>query len=275
MQFENKSCEEVLRLLDSYISNELLTETNLDILDHLDRCAACTAALDSRVHARASLRVAVQRETAPPELLESIRSALPRRSSSLTGAIGERWAMAAVILMGVLLAGVGVWYVQPRSPGSAETERILDMGLAAYQHCPSEPGFESLGWEYDGLVEAIAEEKPSNYEIAAAHRCMFDGRLFVNVVLQENNERVFFVVTEKENEQFSGRERSIALEASGVPVYNRAIDNRQVAGFETGRHLAFVISDLGTDASLKIASSIAALYAPSVRSTQKEARNGH
>lgn len=261
-------------MLDSYISNELLTETNLDILDHLDRCAACTAAVESRILTRESLKVAVQRETAPAELLQGIRSALPRKSSSL---FGERWAMAAVILMGLILGGVGLWQVKTASQNSTSrgNERLLDMGLAVYQHCPVGAGFESLGWEYDGLVEAIAEEKPSNYAITAAHRCLYNGRLFINAVLQEGDERVFFIVTEKESEQFSDRERTQAFEASGVTVYNRTIDNHQVAGFETGRHLAFVISNQSGDTNLKLASSIAALYAPSARSTQKEARNGH
>src|SRR5262245_49535590 len=109
MQLENRSCEAVHRLLDSYISNELLTETNLEILDHLDRCAACTAAVESRIMTRESLKVAVQGETAPAELLEGIRSALPRKSSSL---IGERWAVAAVILMGLILGVVGVRQVK-------------------------------------------------------------------------------------------------------------------------------------------------------------------
>lgn len=270
MQSENKSCEAIGRLLDAYVSNELLTETNLDVLDHLDRCADCSAALNSRIEARAALRMAVHQETAPTELLHSIRNALPRRSF-----VGQQWAMAAVILLGVFLGGLSIWYVQPWGTASGETERLLNMGLAAYEHCPADAGFDSLGWEYDGLVEAISEEKPFNLNMTGAHRCVFDGRLFINVVLEEANERAFLVVTEKDHEQLFDRGRASALEASGVPVYTSTAGNFQIAGFETGRHLAFVVSKLASDANAQIASSIAALYAPSARSTQKEARNGH
>jgi hypothetical protein len=56
-------------------------------------------------------------------------------------------------------------------------------------------------------------------------------------------------VTEKEDEQFSEWDRSRAFEASGVPVYGNTIGNHQIAMFETGRHLAFVISKLTGDAN--------------------------
>jgi hypothetical protein len=273
MQSEHKSCESVRRLLDAYVSNELLTETNLDILEHLNRCAACSAALDSRVHAREALKQAVQGEIAPVELLENIRKALPRRSSH---AARERWAVAAVILVSLFLGSIAVWYLQTGDNAEAsDVERVLNMGLAVYEHCPTDAGMESLGWEYNGLVKVIGDEMPSNYGIAAAHRCVFDGRLFVQVVLEDKNARAAFVVTEKEGEQLSDGDRTTAVEASGVPVYTRTINNHQVAGFETERHLAFVVSQLTGNENLQLASSIAALYAPSTRSTQKEARNGH
>ena len=272
MQSENRSCEAVRRLLDCYVSSELTNETNLDILDHLDSCPACSAALDSRVQARSTLKQAVQNEAAPAELLTNIRSALPRKNDRVV----QQWAIAAVILLGLFLGGTAIWHVQPRkNSASTDTQRTLDLGLAVYQNCPAEAGLDSLGWEYGGLVDAIGEEKPSNYEIIAAHRCMFEGRLFVNVVLERGDSRVSFVVTEKEHEQFSDWDRSRAFEASGVPVYGNTIGGHQIAVFETGRHLAFVISELTGDANLRLASSIAALYAPSIRSTQKEARNGH
>ena len=273
MQSENRSCESVRRLLDAYVSNELLTETNLDILEHLDRCVACSAAFGSRVQTRETLRRAVRRETAPAELLQSIRKSLPRRGSQ---GVWERWAVAAVILAGVLLGGMGVWYLQPHDiTESAQLERILNMGLAVHEHCPADAGLESLGWEYNGLVEVIGEEMPSNYGVAAAHRCVFNGRVFVQVVLEDKNARAAFVVTEKDGEELSNSSRATAFKASGVPVFTRTINNHQVAGFETDRHLAFVVSELAGNENLRLASSLAALYAPSTRSTQKEARNGH
>lgn len=269
MPSENKSCNAVYRLLDAYVSNELLTETNLDILDHLESCPACSALMESKARARAAVKLAVQHEPVPAALLASIRNSLPRSAQPAT----RQWAMAAVILAGVLLGSFGLWYMQPQKGSeSPDTQRILDLGLAAYQHCPVDSGMDSLGWEYDGLVEAISEEKPSNYEITGAHRCMFNGRLFVTAVLQESGRPVTFVVTAKQKERFAS---DAAVEASGVSVYGGISGGHQVAGFETDRYLAFVVSDLNQDANLQIASSLAALYAPSARSTQKEARNGH
>ena len=49
--------------------------------------------------------------------------------------------------------------------------------------------------------------------------------------------------------------------AAGVPIYERAWQNVQVAGMETRDYLAFVVSNSTQDDNLRIASSLA----PSVR----------
>jgi hypothetical protein len=261
----------VRRLLDAYVSNELLVETNSEILEHLEHCSDCSAALDSRLRARAALKHAVTQEIAPPELMESIRMALPQRSL-----VHRQWAAAAVLLA-LLLGSAGFWYLRRGQELRAEgSERILNMGLNAVEHCPESARLDDLGWEYNGLAEVLGEEMPSDYGIAGAHRCMLDGRLFVRVVLEAGDSRVYFVVTENREDRFSADPGERALSAEGVPVYTATIRNHQVAGFETRRHLAFLVSpNLTRDANLQLATSIAALHAPLMRSTLEETRNAH
>jgi len=52
-----------------------------------------------------------------------------------------------------------------------------------------------------------------------------------------------------------------ALEASGVPVYQAGAQRYQVAGFEAGEFLAYVVSGLKSKANLQIAAELA----PAVR----------
>jgi hypothetical protein len=144
------------------------------------------------------------------------------------------------------------------------------MGLEARDRCPVQPGIDALG-DYDGIAEVIGNEMPSSYGIASAHRCILDNRLFVQVVLENANSRVSFVLTEKKGERLSTSGRARALDADGVPVYSATIGEHQIAAFETQNQLAFFVSDLSRNTNLQLASSIAALYAPLVRSTLQEA----
>jgi hypothetical protein len=270
---EVRSCETVLRFLDAYVNSELLAETNLEILRHLEACVACTSALESRIRLRATLKQTVQSVPVPAGLPNAVRSALPQRHAARAGA---GWAAAAAVALAVLLGVVGIRYLpQPDLPAQDDAREILSLGLDAHRHCSPRAGMDTLGWEYDGLVNVIGEEMPSNYGIAAAHRCFVGDRLFVHVVLEGETSRVSFLVTEKQGERLSESPRSRAAEAAGVPVYSSSGDRYQIAAFETSRHLAFVVSDLPATDNLRLASLIASLYAPSVRSTLKEAGDAH
>jgi hypothetical protein len=266
MHLENKSCEAVRRLLDAYVSSELLVETNVEILEHLDRCSSCSTAFDSRVRARAALKRAVAQEVVPPELVASIRNALRRRNLTY-----PRRAAAAVLLA-LAVSAAAFWYL-PRviESRNGSTERILAMGLQATEHCPVESGLSYLGWEYNGLAEVLGEEMPSDYGITGARRCMLKGRLFIHVSLESEHSRISFVVTEKGEDHLPARAGQESVNAGGVPVYSTTIRNHQVAGFETRAHFAFLVSStLDRKDSLQLASAIATLHAPLVRSTLKE-----
>ena len=59
-------CREVRDLLDSFLGQELLVETNHELMRHLEGCPDCRAELDSR----RQLRTALQRAFANAELLK-------------------------------------------------------------------------------------------------------------------------------------------------------------------------------------------------------------
>jgi len=54
-------CRDVREMADSFLGDELLTETNHEILRHLESCPVCRADLASRRELREGVRRAFQR----------------------------------------------------------------------------------------------------------------------------------------------------------------------------------------------------------------------
>src|SRR5260370_31283379 len=76
INFNEKTCERIRRYFDSYLDNELLVETNHEVLRHLTACQDCTKVLDARSRLKAAVKRAVEQEHAPAALLESVRSGI-------------------------------------------------------------------------------------------------------------------------------------------------------------------------------------------------------
>src|SRR5215831_9611283 len=71
-----RACRRIQAQLDSYLDNELLIESNLEMLDHFHRCAACTREADTRCNVRTRLRGAVRGIDLPVGLEDRVRACL-------------------------------------------------------------------------------------------------------------------------------------------------------------------------------------------------------
>src|SRR5215470_4861143 len=94
VNFNGRSCEKYRRYFDAYLDNELLVETNQDVLQHLGSCTECSRMLEGRARVKQALRSAVNTEDAPLELVASLRQQLGTRRSSLRSNT-VRWMLAA------------------------------------------------------------------------------------------------------------------------------------------------------------------------------------
>ena len=103
-------CRDVREMADSFLGEELLTETNHEILRHLETCPVCRADLA----ARRALRAAVQRAfhhtrdlDPSPEFMAHLRTTLRDASHTVTAPRGIRfqgwWALAATVLLAIAL----------------------------------------------------------------------------------------------------------------------------------------------------------------------------
>ena len=75
-RFGEQSCQRVRAKLDPYIDNELLTESNLELMEHFQRCTACAREAQERQNVRARLRAAVCGLRVPQGLERLIRQRL-------------------------------------------------------------------------------------------------------------------------------------------------------------------------------------------------------
>ena len=112
VQFGEGACEKARKYLDSYISNELLIETNHEVLRHIESCPACASELEARNQLRTRLKAAVNAQSVPPELQVRIREKLRTDHSSSWFAAGwfaSGWPRLAVAMAASLVICAGVW----------------------------------------------------------------------------------------------------------------------------------------------------------------------
>ena len=149
---------------------------------------------------------------------------------------------------------------------------VLKIGIGDHVHCAIDSGMSRLrfteeemaikmGPDYRGLVPLVRARLSSEFEVAVAHRCTFNGREFVHLILKKDARVLSVVITRKSGESFSKDDFAADIGATGVPIHESRMSELGVAGFETRDYLAFVVSDLAAEQNRLIASSLA----PAVR----------
>lgn len=282
VQFGEGACEKTRRYLDSYISNELLVETNHEVLRHLENCPSCSAELDQRTRLRTRLKAAVESQSVPPDLQVRVRGRIRKRSAHPPWTFAwTRWATAAAATA-MLVVAIGVWGIHPRQALPPLIDRpaqdayilkisqtissMLSSGLKDHVHCtifrkyPEHPPTleqmaKSMGPAYGGLVQLVRANVPDQYRIVMAHQCGYQGRRYVHLTLRDGAHLISLVIAKKQDGE-TLQKLSPALRASGIPVYQSAAERFEVAGFETDQYLAFVVSDM-RGRNLQIAGSLA------------------
>src|SRR5215475_7649368 len=106
VNFNERACERYRRYFDAYLDNELLVETNQDVLQHLNSCVECARILEGRARTKQLVRDAVTKEETPPELVGVLRSRLRTERPSFF-AFNTGWMMAAAAVLLLAIVGVG------------------------------------------------------------------------------------------------------------------------------------------------------------------------
>jgi hypothetical protein len=277
IRFESGECKKIRSFLDSYINDELLVETNHEVLKHLETCKACATELDSLMRVKGALQTAVRQEVAPIGLQHRIQREIRKQRPNPP----YQWRTWMLTAAAMLLFTVGSWGLlqaikSPEAPADGiaklQDAQVLNIGLGDHIHCAidsqladkhftdEEMGMK-LGPEFIALVSLVKDQVPGGYKVVVGHRCTFNQREFVHLILKNQNQVMSLVLTKRDGEAFSTAALGDIIEAGGVRLHSEHLQDYQVTGFETRDYLAFVVSNLELQENRLIATNLA----PAVR----------
>jgi len=260
-------CRDVREITDSYLGEELLVETNHEILRHLETCPDCRADVDARRALRASVRRAFAdaHELDPsPEFVAQLRT---RLRAATPGAPVRRdpmfrgwWALAATVLLAAALAVVF------RGHGPVTTSALAQAAVGDHRNCAlrfqlaEKPiSLEEATEHYDTAYRVLQDLPPSDLMTAGGpahvlerHSCVYEGRRFAHIVLQYRGVPVSLLVTgvDESSQTALPREALAHLTSEG------RIDDVSVVSFRATRHMVFFAGDLEQADLLRLADAV-------------------
>jgi len=136
LRFGELECQRALAKLDSYIDGEPLTGSNLELMEHLQRCAVCMREMVARRNLRLRLQAAVRELRVPPGLEGRVRERL--REAGRQSKIFNLLAIAAVVAF-----CFGSWFASQRE-SVATTGPGNDLRCAVIGQLSGQPALSRL-----------------------------------------------------------------------------------------------------------------------------------
>ncbi len=249
------NCREFDEIAGSYLSGELLVETNHELIRHLEHCADCRNALAEKRELRSRLQNVVRTSSAPdPAFAVRLRShirkqAAPRRSFMLMPAVALGSVLMAVLIG--LSVTVGPRYFTSNQSARTDLEAAfrqtglmaaLHDALGTHKDCGLKFGKKpAMQVVNDSEYAALKTEFSDMLELVEKHDCFFNGRKYSHMILRNGEKLISILATEADSDSDSKAIVSVPME------------NLQIAEFQTNRQSVFVISNLPETENLQIA----------------------
>ena len=288
------NCKDFKEIADSYLSNELLVETNHEVLQHLENCANCRRELGARRELRDVLREAVKtasKSQINPSFAFKLKNDLRQMAFGKGRAwnfLGAKAIFASAIAVLILAVAFGVIWRKPPiqanlNPNDANKTNINvpKESLTVHQAAYIEMKKDAVDDHKFCAVKFSLKENPITLEEAAAKygkvnkdfdeavikplREVFgDKAKFLEAHSCIINGRQFAHVVIKYQDKIvsvllTKREGDESNESDAISC--QSADGLQVACFESGKYNIFVVSDLPEIDNLQIARTIS----PSVK----------
>ena len=249
------NCRDCRNVADSLLSDEPLTDTNHEILLHLDACPSCRAEMAARRRLRDSLRAAFDRapDLSPrSDFAEQLRDRM-RRAGADGGRdrpFPRRWQLlAATVLLAAGLSGV-LFMTGWNTPVDAlATDAIGDHWNCALKNrgvrtpVPLEEAAQRFDSAYRVLLKAPPDDVSTPHgpaRVVDRHSCAFGTRRFGHVILEYRQHVVSLLVT-ADDERTAGA----VLPADVTPqLHGAPVNGLSVASIRGARHAILLVSDL-------------------------------
>ncbi len=269
-------CRDFREIVDSYLSDELLTETNHDVLRHLEMCADCRGEIQDRRILREKLTSAVKnaeafqmRDGFYQELLVNLRQSSQTSASPklLFGINRNSWMAVAACL--VLTFGLGFWFLRQQALNFIPTEiavgsesakqfSLENIALGDHQNCAvkynlaEDPiDIDLASPQYTDLRQTVLnplENAPDKYEFIESHTCKFQGHDFTHIVFRHRGKMISILLTDSQN---FGNLKNDEMIKTSVGEY-------KIARFDRKNQAVFVVSDLSEQENFATAEILAA-----------------
>jgi anti-sigma factor RsiW len=255
-------CHEVRDLADSFLSEQLLVETNHEVLRHLEGCPECRTELESR----RALRAAIQRAFLNADALQmredfsrDLGTSL-RTFSRSAGLLSRRRAVAAAALAAVA-AGAGL-FLLPDDVDEVARDAVGDHRNCAVRFRLAEKpiSLEAAERRYAAWYGRLLDTPPAQLapgggpiRVIERHACVFNGRRFAHIVLQVQGLLVSLLVTEDRRWLSNLTDDEGQPQLASQPV----VDGFNVVSFRTSRHRVLFVSDLGDPELRTVAETLA------------------
>ena len=250
------TCADAAALIPLYLtgeldSGELSGSRTREFAEHTQSCVECAREVSRQMALDARLRAAVLAEPVDSSAIESrVMARIEAGNASQTKA--WRWSAAAAAIAAVLVLGLTIGYtgyramVPPKATGvfaaAARDHRmeIVDRqprrwrtDLASVNDLAAREGIST------GIVSKIA---PAGYRFQQAKLCKLDGVLYLHLVYSDSSGAKNFSVFLDGQDQHHVEE-----------IYASRLGAEHVAGFETDRLRAVIVTDQSGDAALTFA----------------------
>ena len=255
-------CLDFRELIDSYLCDELLTETNHEVLRHLEECANCRGVIENRRILRSKIKSAVVNSSQfqmRDEFYNSLCVRLKQESIAVKTEKKSLWtgnnywmAFAASLIFAVSL---GFWFFQPQPENSFPTDvahinqeaqkiSLANYAVGDHQNCAiaynlvEEPvQIDLASAQYTDLRQGVLnplQNSDRKYELLESHTCKYNGHKFTHIVFRHQGKIVSVLITDLQNYPALKNDEITEIFSDGY----------QIARFDVKNKAAFVVSDL-------------------------------
>ena len=274
------NCKDFRELIDSYLSDELLTETNHDVLRHLEDCADCRNLIETRRKIRRQLKSAVGNSAAyqisenfSHRLKTNLQYNFLEEPQMQTGVSWFNLKSFAAVSAGLIIVFItGFFFLRNMSPAdrSPETSDFYtvaalpadhpvniaagDHEFCAIRHKLKEApiALEKASVQYEDLDKTVLKSLRTvlgGCKLVMAHSCKYKGTRFAHVVLQNDNEIISVLLTDLKDSD----------KLNNAKIVNYRTEKYKISRFDVKQKAAYVVSRLDQPTNIKIAET---LYTP-------------